>query len=212
MMVSERAQEQLEQLWMAEEDGLAGLPITEHPDENMQDLVDGAWVLQDQGLRKLTTSGREEAALAIRRHRLGEVLLADVLKEEQNQVDAHACRLEHVLFDGLDESICTLLGHPGFCPHGKSIPPGNCCREGRTRGEAEIAPLIGLKPGQAGQVAFIQMGNARRLEKLMAMGVLPGGGIKLVRRSPSFVFECGFSQFAVDENIAADIYVRLNPA
>jgi DtxR family Mn-dependent transcriptional regulator len=212
MMVSERAQEQLEQLWMAEEDGRAGLPVTEHPAESVQDLLDGAWVVQDQGLWKLTTSGREEAALAIRRHRLGEVLLAGVLKEDQNQVDDQACRLEHVLFEGLDESICTLLGHPTYCPHGKSIPPGNCCREGRARGEAKIAPLIGLKPGQAGQVAFIQMGNAGRLQKLMAMGVLPGGGIKLIRRSPSFVFECGFSQFAVDENIAADIYVRLNPA
>ena len=212
MIVSERAQEQLEQLWMAEEDGQAGLPVTEHPAESMQDLVDGAWVVQVQALWKLTTSGREEAALAIRRHRLGEVLLASVLKEDQNQVDDQACRLEHVLFEGLDESICTLLGHPTYCPHGKSIPPGNCCREGRARGEAEIAPLSGLKPGQAGQVAFIQMGNAGRLEKLMAMGVLPGGGIKLIRRSPSFVFECGFSQFAVDENIAADIYVRLNSA
>lgn len=212
MMVSERAQEQLEQLWMAEEDGQAGLPVIEHPAKSMQDLVEGMSVVQEQGRWKLTIYGREEAALAVRRHRLGEVLLADVLKQDQNQVDDQACRLEHVLFDGLDESICTLLGHPTFCPHGKSIPPGNCCREGRARGEAEIAPLIGLKPGQAGQVAFIQMGNAGRLEKLMAMGVLPGGGIKLVRRSPSFVFECGFSQFAVDENIAADIYVRLNPA
>lgn len=212
MMVSERAQEQLEQLWMAEEDGQAGLPVTEHPVESVQDLVDGAWVAQDQGLWKLTTSGREEAALAIRRHRLGEVLLADVLKEDQNQVDDQACRLEHVLFDGLDESICTLLGHPTFCPHGKAIPPGDCCRERRAKGEAEIGPLVRLKPGQSGQVAFIKMDNPGRLEKLMAMGVLPGGNIKLLRRSPSFVFECGFSQFAVDESIAADVYVRLNQA
>lgn len=211
-MVSERIQEQLEQLWMAEEDGQSGLPVTDHLTESMQDLLDRAWGMQDQGLWKLTTSGREEAAPAIRRHRLGEVLLADVLKEDQHQVEDQACRLEHVLFDGLDESICTLLGHPAVCPHGKSIPPGNCCRERRARGEAEIAALIDLKPGQAGQVAFIQMGNVGRLEKLTAMGVLPGGNIKLVRRSPSFVFECGFSQFAVDENIAADVYVRLNPA
>jgi Fe2+ transport system protein FeoA len=41
------------------------------------------------------------------------------------------------------------------------------------------------------------------------MGVLPGVAITLLRRSPSFVFEAGYSQFAVDEEIAADIYVRL---
>lgn len=209
MIVSEQAQEQLERLWMAVEDGLTGLPVTEHPVESIQDLVDGAWMEQDQGIWKLTTSGSEEAELMIRRHRLGEVLLTDVLKD-QNQGDDQACRLEHVLFDGLDESICTLLGHPKFCPHGKAIPSGNCCREKRASGESEIASLIELESGQAGQVAFIQMGNSGRLEKLMAMGVLPGGKIRLLRRSPSFVFECGFSQFAVDEDIAADIYVRLN--
>lgn len=208
MMVSERAQEQLERLWMAEEDGQVGVPVTEHPDESVQDLLDGAWIVQDQGIWKLTASGREEAARAIRRHRLGEVLLADVLKGDQNQVDDQACRLEHVLFDGLDECICTLLEHPRFCPHGKAIPPGNCCREKRARTEAEIAPLIELQPGQVGQVAFIQMGNPGRLEKLMAMGVLPGGSIKLLRASPTFVFESGYSQFAVDEVIAAGIYVR----
>ncbi len=211
MMVSERAQEQLERLWMAEEDGQAGLPGTVHPDESVQDLLDGAWIVQDQGIWKLTASGREEAARAIRRHRLGEVLLADVLREDQNQVDDQACRLEHVLFDGLDESICTLLGHPAFCPHGKAIPPGECCREKRTRAEAEIAPLVDLEPGQAGQVAFIQMANLGRLEKLMAMGVLPGGSIKLLRASPTFVFESGYSQFAVDEVIASGIYVRKVP-
>jgi DtxR family Mn-dependent transcriptional regulator len=72
-----------------------------------------------------------------------------------------------------------------------------------------IAPLCELQQGQGGQVAYLQMNNPRRLQKLMAMGVLPGGGITLLRRFPSFVFEAGYSQFTVDEEIAADICVRL---
>jgi DtxR family Mn-dependent transcriptional regulator len=44
------------------------------------------------------------------------------------------------------------------------------------------------------------------------MGVLPGGKINLQRRSPSFVFEYGYTQYAVDEDIAADVYVRLGHA
>jgi DtxR family Mn-dependent transcriptional regulator len=55
------------------------------------------------------------------------------------------------------------------------------------------------------------MSDASHLQKMMALGVLPGGKIRLLRSSPSFVFECGYSQFAVDEAIAADIYVRLSP-
>jgi len=43
----------------------------------------------------------------------------------------------------------------------------------------------------------------------MAIGVLPGVSIRLLRRFPSFVFEAGYSQFAVDEEIASALYVRL---
>jgi len=67
-----------------------------------------------------------------------------------------------------------------------------------------------LEPGQSGEVAYIQMSNSGRLQKIMAMGVLPVGNIRLLRRSPTFVFECDYSQFAVDEDIAADICVRLS--
>ena len=207
-MVSERAQEQLERLWMADEDGLAGVALSEFPVDIIQELLDGERVVLAAETWKLTDCGRKEAALAIRRHRLGEVLFANVLKEDQQKIDDQACRLEHVLFDGLDESICTLLGHPKYCPHGKEIPTGECCREMRTHQESAIATLVELKPGQSGQVAFIQMGNSGRLEKLMAMGVLPGGSIKLLRVSPTYVFESGYSQFAVDEEIASGIYVR----
>ena len=70
--------------------------------------------------------------------------------------------------------------------------------------------LLGtLQPGQGGHIAYIQMNNPGHLQKLMARGVLPGVPITLLRRFPSFVFEAGYSQFAVDEEIATDIYVRL---
>jgi DtxR family Mn-dependent transcriptional regulator len=75
--------------------------------------------------------------------------------------------------------------------------------------ERLIAPLIELQPNQRGHIAYIQLNDPKRLQKLMAMGVLPGVPITLLRRFPSFVFEAGYSQFAVDKEIAADIYVRL---
>jgi DtxR family Mn-dependent transcriptional regulator len=117
--------------------------------------------------------------------------------------------LEHALFDGLDESICTLLGHPRFCPHGKQIPPGACCQEERSSVGRLVAPLNELESGDHGQIAYIQMQDPQRLQKLMAMGVLPGVPLRVLRNSPSYVFEAGYSQFAVDEDIAADIFVRL---
>jgi DtxR family Mn-dependent transcriptional regulator len=210
MKISENAQEILERLWMVEEDGNGRLALSDMELDSMVELVQSGMVLQDSSSWKLTTSGMPEAALAIRRHRLGERLLADVLKAEDVLLDEQACRLEHVLFDGLDESICTLLGHPQFCPHGKPIPPGKCCKQMRANVGRLIAPLCELKAGQEGRIAYIQMNNPQRLQKLMAMGVLPGVPLKVLEIYPSYVFEAGYSQFAVDEEIASDIFIRLN--
>jgi DtxR family Mn-dependent transcriptional regulator len=112
--------------------------------------------------------------------------------------------------DGVEESICTLLGHPRFCPHGKPIPMGECCKQMLESAERVIAPVCDLRPGQKGHIAYLRMDNPKRLQKLMAMGILPGVPINLLRRSPSYVFEAGYSQFAVDKDIAADIFVRLS--
>jgi DtxR family Mn-dependent transcriptional regulator len=212
MKLSESAQELLELLWVAmEEEAKASLVIEDAPPEGVGELVCLGLAERDGERLTLTASGRPEAAQAIRRHRLAERLLTDVLVTEEAQLDEHACRFEHVLVDGMAESICTLLGHPRFCPHGKLIPRGKCCKQMQESVERLIAPLGELQTGQGGQIAYIQMNNPKHLQKLMAMGVLPGVPIVLLRRFPSFVFEAGYSQFAVDKEIAADIYVRLIP-
>lgn len=211
MILSDNSQELLEILWVVtEEEAKAGLQKKDAPADGAGELVQHGLAEWKGNLLLPTLIGKTEATRAIRRHRLGERLLADVLTMEAALLDEHACQLEHALFDGLDESICTLLGHPRFCPHGKPIPLGECCREMRASVGRLIAPLCQLRPGQGGDIAYIQMNNPRRLQKLMAMGVLPGVSIKLLRHSPSFVFDAAYSQFAVDEEIAADIYVRLN--
>lgn len=209
MTISENAQEMLERFWLVEEENKPSLETNEVQAEDLDELTELGLVEQRGRLWELTENGRTEAAQAIRRHRLGERLLVDVFQSEENLMEDHACRLEHALFDGLDESICTLLGHPQFCPHGKLIPPGACCQQGLERVRRLISPLSELEPGQQGQIAYLQMSHPARLQKLMAMGVLPGGKISLVRRFPSFVFESGYSQFTVDEDIASAIYVRL---
>ena len=220
MRVSEPAQELLEQLWIAtEEEGQRGLrlPAPGALSPEAEELIRQGFAKRSTGPERdsllLTASGRPQAMQAVRRHRLAERLLADVLSSSGAQLDAQACQLEHALFEGVDEAICTLLGHPSFCPHGKPIPPGPCCHEGRKSVDRLIAPLVELREGQHGTIAYLRMGGVeddpKQTQKLTAMGVLPGVPITLLRRSPSFVFEAGYSQFAVDESIAADIYVRL---
>jgi len=72
----------------------------------------------------LTAEGRELARNVVRRHRLAERLLVDLLDVGREDVEGPACRFEHVLNQGVDDRICTLLGHPPTCPHGKLIPRG----------------------------------------------------------------------------------------
>jgi len=211
MRIGDSAEELLELLWVAEEEqAKSGLEPSAAPREDFEKLSELGLVQFDGNLYSRTEAGKAESAMAIRRHRLGERLLADVFGTEDMLIDDQACRLEHALFDGLDESICTLLGHPRFCPHGKPIPPNHCCKQMRETVGRMIAPLNELDPGAKGQIAYLQMSHPVRLQKLMAMGVLPGGEMHLLRRSPAFVFELGYSQFAVDEEIAGDIFVRLH--
>jgi DtxR family Mn-dependent transcriptional regulator len=117
--------------------------------------------------------------------------------------------MEHILHEGLEEAVCTLLGHPRYCPHGGEIPPGKCCEEARRTGLRLIVPLSEMKPGEMGRIAYLQMRDAPQMQKLMAMGILPGEPVRLLRRFPSFVFEVRNTQYAVDTAIADSIYVRL---
>lgn len=210
MNLSESAQEVLERLWIVtEEEGQPGLAAASVDAEAVEELVDLGLVERSDGKLCLIGEGYSEAALAARRHRLAERLLADVLATPETVLDEQACRFEHFLLNGTAENICTLLGHPRFCPHGKPIPPGECCEQSRHAVEPLITPLSELVSDEGGRIAYIRLDKPKRLQKLMAMGVLPGVPIKLLRRFPSYVFEAGYSQFAVDEEIAADIYVRV---
>ena len=71
---------------------------------------------------RLTDQGQHAATAVMRRHRLAERLLVDVLKVPWHQVHEEAHRLEHAISDNLEEHLIALLGDPGTCPHGNPIP------------------------------------------------------------------------------------------
>ena len=69
--------------------------------------------------------------------------------------------------------------------------------------------LAEMHPGQIGTVIRIHSRDGKELQKLLALGVLPGLTIRLKRKSPSFVFEAGYSEFAIDSRIADAVMVRV---
>jgi DtxR family Mn-dependent transcriptional regulator len=108
----------------------------------------------------------------------------------------------------VDAKVCTMLNHPTTCPHGKPIPPGECCDEAKRAGDLGVVPLTELKAGDEGEIAYIQTDDNRKMQKLMAMGVLPGNQVVLMQSFPSYIFRVGFSEFAIDTALAREIFIR----
>lgn len=70
----------------------------------------------------LTPAGKREALAIIRRHRLLELFLYEILEYSWDEIDAEACRLEHVISAQFEERIAQTLGNPTHDPHGDPIP------------------------------------------------------------------------------------------
>ncbi|HEY6007839.1 MAG TPA: metal-dependent transcriptional regulator [Geobacteraceae bacterium] len=213
MKLSDRAEEILEALWIAVEEKGRGYGEQEQisipaDDPAYRELTELAYIEVREGRVYLRPEGKDEGRSTIRRHRLAERLMMDVLNIRGETGDSKACQFEHLLHEGVDAKVCTMLNHPTTCPHGKPIPPGECCEEARRTGDLGVVPLTELKSGQAGEIAYIQSGDDKKIQKLMAMGVLPGNRIVLTQSFPSYIFRVGFSEFAIDSNMAREIFVR----
>lgn len=211
--LSPHAEEILEYLWIATvEENQVGCLLSEldlGPNEGaLTELVRRAYVETRAERLYLRNEGRPEAEMTVRRHRLAERLMMDILNIQGEKGNDQACEFEHLLHEGVDTKICTLLNHPTTCPHGKPIPPGVCCEEARNKGEAGVVPLTELKAGQSGEIAYLAISDGQKMQKLMSMGVLPGNRLELIQRFPSYVFKVGNSQFAVDDILAREIHIR----
>ncbi|KPK65440.1 MAG: hypothetical protein AMK73_02960 [Planctomycetes bacterium SM23_32] len=207
--LTEREEEILEHLWILIEEqherADPGMLADAYELRSLKQL--GLVELGDREA-KLTREGRLEAQGCVRRHRLAERLLKDVLDSDDEEMHAAGCKLEHGLHRGLEERVCTMLGHPRVCPHGKPIPPGDCCR----RMERQTGPLLTtvaeLERHEPAVVAYLHSAEVADLRKLMAIGALPGTELVVRQRFPSFLVELGGSQFGIDEHMARQIYVR----
>jgi DtxR family Mn-dependent transcriptional regulator len=213
MQISDDAEEILEELWTVivekkETITLKALGL-ERDDKNVDELLQLNLIELVGDEIKLTVPGRDEARGTIRRHRLAERLLADILDTKEGYIEEMSCKMEHALYKGVDESICTILGHPRVCPHGALIPKGRCCRKAGWKAQKVVFPLSELVVGQKGKIAYIHSQEPQKLQKLMGMGVMPGMNVTLIARFPSYVFQLGQTQIAVDKDIAQDIYIRV---
>jgi DtxR family transcriptional regulator, iron-dependent repressor len=111
--------------------------------ETVNRLVDHGYaqLLDDRSLR-LTDKGRKVATSIVRRHRLAERLLVDVIGLEWEKVHKEADRWEHAISADVEEKLVLLLGDPATCPHGNPIPGSSH----KVEGPASV-PLTQMEPG-----------------------------------------------------------------
>jgi DtxR family Mn-dependent transcriptional regulator len=111
--------------------------------ETVNRLVDHGYaeLLDDRSLR-LTDKGRQVATSIVRRHRLAERLLVDVIGLEWEKVHKEADRWEHAISADVEEKLVLLLGDPATCPHGNPIPGSGHAVEGPAS-----VPLTQIQPG-----------------------------------------------------------------
>jgi DtxR family Mn-dependent transcriptional regulator len=111
--------------------------------ETVNRLVDHGYaeLLDDRSLR-LTEEGREIATSIVRRHRLAERLLVDIIGLEWEKVHKEADRWEHAISADVEEKLVQLLGDPATCPHGNPIPGS----AHKVEGPASV-PLTQMQPG-----------------------------------------------------------------
>lgn len=213
MKLTEKAEEILESLWIDVEEENQSFTDIEKLDVPAGDPAFGeltqlAMIEIRDGRIYLRPEGKEEGRKIVRRYRLAERLMMDVFNIRGEQAKEKACQFEHLLNEGVDTKVCTMLNHPETCPHGRRIPPGECCLEARRSGNLGVVPLTELKSGDEGEIAYIQTEDDKKMQKLMAMGVLPGNRIRLIQAFPSYIFRVGYSEFAIDTNMAREIFVR----
>ncbi len=177
-------------------------------DQELLSSLEKEYIIAYEGeMVLLTREGKDRAAQVIRRHRLAERLFVDVLNMPLQQIENGACEFEHMLAPQVEESICTLLGHPRECPHGAPIPEGKCCLEVKDVVDNVVVPLTRLEAGRTAKIAYISTPSHPRLHKLISFGLTPGVTLKVHQKTPSYVISCEQTELALEKDIIRDIYV-----
>ncbi|MEM2687526.1 MAG: metal-dependent transcriptional regulator [Thermoproteota archaeon] len=154
---------------------------------------------------RLTEKGRRIALKVVRRHRLSERLLVDILKMEWDRVHETACRLEHSLTDEVVKHLEKALNYPRTCPHGNPIPN----EQGRVF-EEETQPLSELAEGEQGVIVKVVEEKPDFLIRLKKQGLVPGAVVRVLKASSDeqVGFEVGGEKGVLSLSLASLIRVQ----
>ena len=156
---------------------------------------------------QLTPKGQKIALDVIRRHRLSERLLTDVLRLEWSKAHDAACKLEHVFADKeLSRPLERALGHPKTCPHGNPIPS-----ESGKLTEEQSEVLGNLNRGEKGTVMKVTDERLDMLQYLATLGLMPGASVEIEEKAPfngPVMVKVMGASYALGREVASVIWIK----
>ncbi|MBW3668690.1 MAG: metal-dependent transcriptional regulator [Actinobacteria bacterium] len=153
----------------------------------------------------LTDKGRARAESVVRKHRLAERLLTDVIGLPWHKAHIEACRWEHVMSDDVEERLMELLDNPATCPHGNPIP-------GTRANRPKVVALAGSEPGDRVRLERVTEQvelDFETLTYLSAHGFTPGADAKVRSKAPdgTLTLELDKGTIALGPILAEQLFV-----
>ena len=177
---------------------------------------DGLLIVSGDRHLELTDAGRARAVAVMRKHRLAERLLVDVIGLEWEQVHAEACRWEHVMSEAVERRVLELLRHPTESPYGNPIPG---LEELGEKAEADpflddsMVSLAELDPGTDGKTVVVRrigepiQTDAQLMYTLRRAGVQPGAVVSVTQAAGGVLVGSSGEAAELESEIASHVFV-----
>ena len=207
-------EEYLEAIWELHEEGIQVIQarLAEHLDvsapsvsEMIRRLRSDGWVESKDRFLSLTDKGRARAVSVVRKHRLAERLLADVIGLPWHKTHIEACRWEHVMSDEVEARLVTLLDNPATCPHGNPIP-------GSGGPERDLSALATSEPGDHVRLERVTEQVEVDLDALIYLdshGFIPGADAEVRAKAPDGTLTLALDDgsIALGPELASQLFV-----
>ncbi|MEU9128314.1 metal-dependent transcriptional regulator [Kitasatospora sp. NPDC048540] len=167
---------------------------------------------------ELTDEGRRLAVRVMRKHRIAECLLVDVIGLEWEQVHEEACRWEHVMSETVERKVLAMLGHPTQSPYGNPIPGLDELGDTKAEGEGFDAALTTLEALSVGDrttpVVVRRIGEPIQTDGALMLtlrraGVRPGATVQVTAGVGGVLVGDGDNAVELPKEIAGHVFVAV---
>jgi DtxR family Mn-dependent transcriptional regulator len=178
---------------------------------------DGLVHVADDRHLQLSDEGRHHAVSVMRKHRLAERLLHDIIGLEWDQLHIEACRWEHVMSDAVERRILALLDKPLVCPHGNPIPGlEDLGLPFSSLSDDQVLPTMAAAARDVGSVTVrieriseqLQP-DATLMRQLFASGIIPGHAVSVTAIDGGLQIDTGAVQTVLQNPVGEGIFVSI---